>query len=76
MSARRNNSLQKAAILDEIDSTTTLVMAKLFVIRQNVERARLEGATWQEIGEALGVTTQAAWERYRPVEHPKPIRGI
>jgi len=30
-----------------------------------VDAAMHEGATWRGIGEALGITGQAAWERYR-----------
>lgn len=29
-----------------------------------VEQARTEGRSWREIGEALGVATQSAWERF------------
>ena len=32
--------------------------------RQTVSRAREQGASWAEIGEALGVTKQAAWALY------------
>jgi hypothetical protein len=31
-----------------------------------VTQARNEGASWKEIGQALGVTYQSAWERYGP----------
>jgi hypothetical protein len=31
--------------------------------------ARGEGSTWDEIGEALGVSRQAAWERFAASEH-------
>lgn len=31
-----------------------------------VEEARKLGATWQEIGDAYGVSAQAAWQKYRP----------
>ena len=31
--------------------------------------ARSEGNTWDEIGRALGVTRQAAWERFAASEH-------
>jgi len=30
------------------------------------ERARKAGKTWQEIADALGITRQAAYERYHP----------
>lgn len=29
-----------------------------------VQRARAEGATWEEVADSLGVTRQAAWERF------------
>jgi hypothetical protein len=32
--------------------------------RHLVGQARAEGQTWTEIGEALGVSRQAAWERF------------
>lgn len=33
--------------------------------------ARRAGATWTQIGEALGTTKQSAWERYRHLDAPK-----
>jgi hypothetical protein len=35
-------------------------------LRELVDMARNDGATWAEIGEAIGVTTQAAHQRYGP----------
>jgi hypothetical protein len=32
--------------------------------RDRVEAARQKGATWEQIGEALGMSRQAAWEFY------------
>jgi hypothetical protein len=31
-----------------------------------VRRARALGGTWAQIGEALGITRQSAWERFAP----------
>jgi len=35
-----------------------------YQIRLLVEHARKEGMTWASIGEAVGTSTQAAWQRY------------
>ncbi|MFI5045489.1 MAG: sigma factor-like helix-turn-helix DNA-binding protein [Acidimicrobiia bacterium] len=32
--------------------------------RQAVEMARADGRSWAEIGKSLGVSRQAAWERF------------
>ena len=34
------------------------------VLREQVRRARSAGCSWSEIGQALGTTKQAAWERF------------
>ncbi len=34
------------------------------LIRQTVEDARRKGCTWAEIGHALGISKQSAWERF------------
>ena len=34
------------------------------LIRQTVEDARGAGCTWAEIGRALGMSKQSAWERF------------
>jgi hypothetical protein len=34
------------------------------VLREQVRRARSAGCSWSDIGEALGTTKQAAWERF------------
>jgi hypothetical protein len=34
------------------------------VVRDQVRRARNSGCSWSEIGEVLGTTKQAAWERF------------
>ena len=37
-----------------------------------VRTARNKGETWQAIGDALGISKQAAWEKYRAID---PICG-
>jgi uncharacterized NAD(P)/FAD-binding protein YdhS len=34
------------------------------VLRDQVRRARDAGCSWSEVGDALGTSKQAAWERY------------
>jgi len=33
-------------------------------LRDAVARARAQGVSWEQIGKALGVSRQAAWERF------------
>ena len=41
-----------------------------------VARAREAGASWQGIADALGVTKQAAWERYQKQEADKRAESV
>ena len=34
------------------------------LLREQVAEARSQGATWEEIGESLGMSRQSAWEYY------------
>jgi hypothetical protein len=34
------------------------------MLQDAVDQARAEGASWQEVGDALGISRQAAWERF------------
>ncbi len=46
------------------------------VLREFVVDARAEGRGWHEIGEALGVSRQAAWQRHHEQDPmPSPPRG-
>ena len=38
--------------------------------RQLVQQARIEGRSWTEIGDSLGISKQSAWERFS-----RPPRG-
>jgi hypothetical protein len=53
----------------------TARMAELDAARERtVAAAMAGGATWAEIGDALGVTAQAAHKRYRWLRH-SPLTG-
>ena len=41
-------------------------------IERTVVAARADGETWQAIGDALGVTRQSAWVKYRGID---PVCG-
>jgi len=41
------------------------------MLRQWVRLARTKGHSWQQIADALGVSRQSAWERFRDIEHPE-----
>jgi uncharacterized NAD(P)/FAD-binding protein YdhS len=42
---------------EQLDNTQTAISAL-------VAEARARGASWQGIGDALGITRQSAWERF------------
>ena len=49
------------SVVSGIAKGTKAMEAKL---REAVNLAREQGASWDEIGKALGVSRQAAWERF------------
>lgn len=69
-----NDDLARAAALipsPEIDRVLVFIAQKcgvrdaaLMAIDYNVKRARDMGATWEQVGAALGVSRQAAQQRY------------
>ena len=55
--------------LGEVRAAHHEVLAAQDLLRAAVDRARAGGHTWQEIGEVLGTTRQAAFQRFgRPVD--------
>jgi hypothetical protein len=60
------------AVVGEVDPLTALGAARelkeqLSLWEAHLARAALaDGATWDTIGSALGISRQAAWERLRP----------
>lgn len=58
--------------LDAVTSARDLAVAVDGALRAAVLRARAAGHTWQTIGELLGTSRQAAFQRFgRPVEDPR-----
>ena len=50
--------------LDGLREACRVTAALDKLTRESVRRARAAGHSWTQIGEALGVTKQTAWERY------------
>lgn len=50
--------------IDDLRVTRGATGALDTFIRQTVARARQQGCTWSEIGAALGMSKQSAWERF------------
>ena len=64
------NVLQALQVIDELCDSADLLRTAA------VKSAKEQGATWEEIGTALGLARQTVWERYKTtVEvhgHPGP----
>jgi biotin operon repressor len=43
---------------------------------KRVQRMRAAGASWQQVGSALGITRQSAWERFRHLCVSRKAQGI
>ena len=66
---------EQAALLDRAPALDAVGMARRLAdgaeagIRRTVERARADGNTWQQIGAVLGISRQAAFQRFgHPVD--------
>jgi len=62
-------------VLTRIGMLTDEQLARSHALREEVYRAREEGCSWRMVGVALGVSAQAAWERYGATK-PDPERII
>ena len=50
--------------LEGIREACRVALALDKLTRESIEQARAAGHSWTQIGQALGLTKQAAWERY------------
>ena len=55
-----------------LDLLATVLQDLDAMMERTVATARAKGETWQAIGDAMGITKQAAWERYRGID---PVCG-
>jgi hypothetical protein len=64
----------KLAILAELSVAAAAFDAARRSLAEEVERARHAGASWSEIGQALGMTRQGAFQRFGAVRqrHDEP----
>src|SRR5438105_3864864 len=66
-------SWEAAIAADDPDPMEILRLAGMFqryffkVQDHAVKAARVQGHSWEEIGDAIGVTRQAAWQRFSPL---------
>lgn len=56
--------VESASGLDGVVAARELRRLTELAMRRAVERARVAGATWQDIGQALGASRQAAFQRF------------
>ncbi len=57
-------SLSDAQLLDWLKPAAATAEATRTVLQDQVDELRQRGVSWDAIGKALGVSRQAAWERF------------
>jgi len=57
-------SLTEAQLLSTLQPSSAAVESTRALLQQHVDMLRGRGVSWDKIGRALGVTRQAAWERF------------
>jgi len=58
-------------ILTAVEAARTMVSLSDEVLHALVDEARSQGYTWQEIGDVLGTTRQAAFQRFGRAPGPQ-----
>ena len=59
-----DRAVMRSPALDRVEVVARDLSRVERMLREAVDAARTDGATWAEIGDALGVTRQAAHERF------------
>jgi ATP-dependent Clp protease ATP-binding subunit ClpX len=60
------DSLSDHALLEALGPSTEAVDRLREVLQQQIDILRRRDVSWAAIGEALGISRQAAWERFGP----------
>jgi hypothetical protein len=58
------DKLPNDALLDNLERSQAAFEGARGVLQQQIDTLRKRDVSWQKIGEALGVSRQAAWERF------------
>jgi hypothetical protein len=58
------DSMADGALLQSLKPSEAAVDGMRNVLQQQVETLRKRGISWADIGSALGISRQAAWERF------------
>jgi ClpX C4-type zinc finger len=58
------DKLSDDALLDNLERSQAAFEGARGVLQQQIDTLRKREVSWQKIGEALGVSRQAAWERF------------
>ncbi len=62
---KRRDRVPRMDVLAQIQATQREIRVSEERLRTLVQRAWQGGASWAEIGGALGISKQAAWERFQ-----------
>ena len=57
-------SLEDLDLLNTLPAASEAVRATESILREHVNLLRARGVSWERIGDALGVSRQAVWERF------------
>ena len=58
------DKMTDAQLLDGLKTAEATVEATRAVLQAQIEELRGRGVSWEAIGNALGISRQAAWERF------------